>query len=639
MSYLGTKEEIERNLNLKDLLEGRKQGPLLEKPGLDRPWLKEYSRDVIAMDMPGGTLYDNLVESNKDNMRRIALNYFDRKITYSEFIKNINDVAKALEASGVKAHDMVSIASVSTPETVYLFYALSKIGAVGNLIDPRSSTQNLHHYIEESDSKLLFVIESDEYTDKLLKAKEGTSVEEVFSISPIASASVMYKSKAIYGAVKEARKNAEDEESILDIIKDLKFNRPEGVKSWNDFYIRSVGREDSKIVHDKDNPAVLIHTGGTSGKSKGVLLSNYNLNAACKQSQYSGFNFKTGHKWLNIMPPFIAYGVGNGLHLPLTCGMEVVLIPNFEPRKFGELVKKYKFNHVTGVPSHYDDLINSKALKGENLSYCMSLIMGGDKAKVRREEVINDFLKKHNCKYKVSKGYGMTEVSAAVCATGKDELNKLGSVGIPFPSTTIAIFDAESKDPRRDDSYSDADQLGYDEIGEVCMTGPNIMIGYFNNNEEEKAVLKVHEDGKVWVHSQDLGKIDKDGCVYILDRMKNLVALHTGFKLYPENIENVILNHPAIDECKVVGVQDPDHFHGMRPYVYVTLKKDIDLSEDEIIEQLSLLCEAKLADYSQPLDYKIKDAFPITKVGKIDENALRDEYNDSLKGMCRVRTL
>jgi len=313
------------------------------------------------------------------------------------------------------------------------------------------------------------------------------------------------------------------------------------------------------------------------------------------------------------MPPFIAYGVGNGLHLPLAMGMEVILIPQFDPNKFDILLKKHHPNHVTGVPTHYDSIIKSKVIEKEGLKYLLSPIVGGDKLNEASEEVINKFFKKNNCNFNVSKGYGMSEVCAAVCTASISEINEIGSVGIPFTHTIISVFDSET-----------GKELKYNEIGEICISGPNTMLGYYNNEEETNKIIKKHDDGLLWVHSGDLGYITERGVVYIKSRMKEMIVRADGFKIFPIMIEEVILSHKEVKSCKVVGVRDENFSHGELPKVFLVLKKEVE-DEDKLKIELKKLCQEKLAEYLQPVDFVIKDKLPVTAIGKVDFMKLKSE--------------
>ncbi len=614
---------------------------LTGKSSIDKPWLKYYDEEVLKKELPEKTIYEYIFQNNKKFPNRTALNYFGKKITYGQMFENIDQTARAFRAHGVKEGAIVTVSMPTIPETIYVYYALSKIGAVANMVDPRTSKEGIEDYINEAKSKMLIII--DVAADKAKDVKEKTTVEEIVTVSPTDSLplGIMLKkvSKDINSsfedkkeeAIKSGKKEPKKKDIILDYFKDMKKNQSKFAKSsecisWPEFF-KAGKKEDYKPYpkYDKNKPLLIVHTGGTTGPSKGVVLSNFNVNAASFQCENAGYDFKREHTWLNIMPPFIAYGIGNGLHLPLACGMEVILIPQFDPKKFDELLLENRPNHMVGVPSHYGNIIHSKKMAAEDLSYIIAPTVGGDKMDESLEDETNEFLKKHNCDYKVVKGYGMTEVNAAVAACTSNETNKLGSVGIPFPKTTISIFDPKT-----------GEELGYNEKGEVCITGPNTMLGYFNNEEETNKILRKHEDGLTWVHSGDVGYMDADGNLYIVDRLKRMIIRPDGFKIFPSLIEDVVIKHPLVEACKVVGIKDLNFSQGKLPKVHVVLKETSKETE-EIEKEIFMLCEEELPEYYQPCEINFDESLPLTSIGKVDYMKLEKE--DEEKQMASVKEI
>ena len=312
------------------------------------------------------------------------------------------------------------------------------------------------------------------------------------------------------------------------------------------------------------------------------------------------------------MPPFIAYGVGNGLHLPLIVGMEVILIPSFNPNEFADLLNKYHPNHMVGVPSHYGNIIRNKKMRNQDLSYIIAPTVGGDSMDISLEIETNDFLRKHNCKYPACKGYCMSEVAAGVSICSSHACNKIGSVGIPLTHTTMAIFDTAT-----------GKELSYNQEGEICMTGPNTMVGYYNNEAETNNVIKKHDDGLLWVHSGDIGYIDEDGFVFIRDRIKRVIIRHDGFKVFPSLIEKTVdTNDSVVSNC-AVGIADTSHSQGKMPIVFVVLKDGC--NADEVKKELFELCQKELPEYVQPVDFAFIDKLPLTPIGKVNYQALEKE--------------
>lgn len=558
-------------------------------PSIDKPWLKFYTDEQINAELPECKIYDYIWNSNKDYQDRPALNYFDRKISYAELFTGIEDAAKAFKSLGIKTGDIVCILAVTLPETIYSFYGLNRIGAISNMIDPRTSIEGIKSYIEEVHAETVVVI--DAAYEKVSKATENTDVKNIVVISPADSLQTV--KKMLYKLAKAPRIHKSDK-----------------CLMWREFVDGGKRQTITDAEYEPNQCCVIVHTGGTTGNPKGVMLSNDNLNCSAFQCFNSSLDFQRTHRWANIMPPFIAYGVGNGLHLPLVIGMEVILIPSFDPNKFDELLLKYHPSHIAGVPSHYENIMNSPKMKGEDMSYLISPIVGGDNLRTELEKRVDVFIEEHKGKNKLIKGYGMTEVSAAVSVCSSNECNKIGGVGVSFAHTIISVFDPES-----------GEEISYNNKGEICMTGPNTMLGYYNNKMETDKILRKHTDGKIWVHSGDLGYMDEDGQLFVEGRLKRMIVRHDGFKIYPSLLESVVQQIPSVDTCCVVSRKDKEHSHGKLPVAFVVLKEKEDNDED-ISKVIKEVCKSKLPEYAQPDEIIIIDSLPLTPIGKVNYREL-----------------
>lgn len=570
------------------------------KPSIDRPWEKYYSENVLNFEFPRSTMYRCIYNNNKNHLNRVALEYYGRSFTYNELFEQIDKTAKSLVSCGVKKGDIITIAMPTTPETVYLLYAISKIGAIANMIDPRTSKEGIIDYTKEARSKLFVTI--DACYGKVKDISESTEVEQIISISAGDSLPFNmycgYKVGEIFEYISNKKEKIIESENLL---------------KWNTFIEK--GNQIAEVEESFENgiPVAILHTGGTTGMPKGVMLSNENFNAIAYQYKLSGMHLISGQRFLDIMPPFIAYGVGAGLHMPLVVGMTSILIPKFEPKKFDTLIKNLKPNHMAGVPSHWGNILESKKLKNVDLSYLITPAVGGDAINIKLEERTNKFLNEHNAPNSVIKGYGITE-ECSLAAACINDINALGSVGIPLPQNVISIFDSET-----------GEELGYNQQGEVCISGPTTMIGYFENPKATEDMIKIHDDGKKWIHTGDLGYMTEDGMLYIDGRIKRMIIRNDGFKVFPTLIENVIKSHPAVEDCVVVGIHDPRFSQGLLPKAHIILRSDYMSIEDDVKNQIIKLCQEKLPEYVQPTDYKIRNEFPYTAIGKVDFIALQNE--------------
>lgn len=595
LSNISDEEAKQRDLYLKNLANGTIQGPLTGYSSIDKQWLKYYSDDIILSDMPNESMYDYMHNRNLDNLDRIALEYYGNQISYKELFEKIDLTEKMLKNNEISEGDIVSISMPTTPETVFLLYALSKIGAVANMIDPRTSVEQMSEYIKESNSKLFIGI--DLYADKFKKAIQGTDVQKIIytsandSLPKFAKGIMNFKDK-VFGSVKLKKTDSTFSKEV-ELAKNIEF-------------------ELSKKI-DGNKTVVIVHTGGTTGPSKGVMLSSNNLNASVAQSMNNEHILLRDDTWLNIMPPFIAYGSGNGLHLPLVVGMKVVLIPKFDPTKFADLILKHKPQYMAGVPAHYENIIHNEKMNGIDLSFWKLAIVGGDSMDLNLEKETREFFKQHNSNTVLMKGYGMSEASAAVSLPTNEENNKLKSVGIPFSHTTIGVYDKTGSEV----------QTG--EVGEILISGPNVMNGYLNKEEETNNILKKHEDGNTWVHSGDLGYMDGDGNLFIMDREKRIIVRHDGFKIFPSVIEDLINSNEMVEMCKVIGIRDSDHVQGKLPKAFIVLKPEYSASENLILENLYNMCTEQLSEYYLPITFETRTSLPLTPIGKVDYRKLEEE--------------
>ena len=556
-------------------------------PSIDKPWLKYYSEEAINEPLPECTIYEYLWENNKDHLDDVALVYFGRKITYKTLFSEIEKTASAFFDAGIRAGDIVLMTTVTVPETIYAFYALNRIGAISNMADPRTSTEGIRRFAQEVNAKIILTI--DVAYPKIAQAAIGTSVKHIITLSPADSLPPI--KKAAYKATKRQVKPVDN-----------------NCQSWREFIASSKNGISFPPIRATSDCCVMVHTGGTTGTPKTVMLSNQNLNTMAMQYALLGIDLDREQSFLNIMPPFIAYGVVLGIHMPLCLGLNDILIPQLDPNKFADLILKYRPAHLAGVPMHYEQLRTSPKAQTADLSFFCMTGCGGDGMAEGFEIAINEFLFRHNCKYPITKGYGMTEISSAA-TTNKLELNKLGSVGIPHLKTTVAIFEVGTDK-----------ELPYGESGEICMCSPTVMLGYYNAPDEEKNVLMKHSDGKTWIHSGDIGYMDEDGFLYINGRLKRMIIRPDGHNVWPSQIENVILSYPGIESCAVVGLPNPNGTNGMIPTAFI-VADDNEITADAI----DAYSKERLPERDCALEYRFVSEIPLTPIGKVDYRALEQQ--------------
>ena len=559
-----------------------------------KPWLKYYDQKFIDQTLPALSAFEYVCQRSKNHLNDTALEYYGRKFTYADLIVNVKKTAAALRGAGVKKGNIITVVSIMTPEIIALFYAADMMGATLNLVDPRYSVEGIREYIEEVDSHLLVCLNV--VYERCRQAAKRTNVEKVIVLSPADSLPPVM-------AVGYKLTTPDKNKYASNVIR------------WKQFIKGGEGQSTAAEPYDPDHACVVVHTGGTTGSPKGVILTDDCFNGIALQFQAYPKLFHRGQKLMNVMPPFIAYGFACGIHLPLVLGFTVIIIPNLDPAKLGSLVLKHKPEHMFGVPTHYQQLASDPKLRDKDLSFIINYAAGGDSLSRGAEQTVNDFLAAHGARYPIAKGYGMTEVSsAATVAAGLD--NKPGSVGIPMVNTVVAAFE-----PGTDQ------ELPIGQRGELCISGPCLMKGYYNKPEETAILLRRHPDGRVWAHTGDMGYLDEDGFVYLDSRIKRMIIRHDGFKVFPSMIENVVSRHPAVHQCSVVGCADKDHTQGRLPFVYIVLKSDTTAKKKQVIRELERMCAEDLPEYVQPVAYKFISSMPMTPVGKVDYRQLEADIS------------
>ncbi len=559
---------------------------------IDKPWLKYYTDEAINAELPHCTVYEYLWENNKEHLDDIAIEYFGRKISYRKLFENIDRTAAAFAALGVRKGDIVSLVMLNSPETICTIYALNKLGAISNIIEPRTNNELIVKRINDTNSKAVIV--HDIFKSKLKEFDLCVDFAVVVSLKH----SMPSLMKLGY-EFKVGKKISSCNLKCREI-------------NWSEFLANDA--LPAVAEYSPDTAAIIIYTGGTTGISKGAMLSNDALNNIVVHQKSSNPCMVRGDTFLDIMPPFIAYGLACGVHIPLCVGMKSILIPNFSPSDFGKLIKKHKPNHVLGVPAFWASLEKDGAMHGHDLSYLKSAITGGDRINAETEKAINRFLFEHNSKVAITKGYGMTEACSSVTFTSSPENNKIESVGIPQVHNIFKVIDTDTNK-----------ELLYNESGEICFTGPTVMLGYYNDPTETENVIRTHEEGRKWIHSHDIGYIDMDGVIFIIDRMKRMLIRPDGHNVWPSQIESVICSHPAVAQCSVVGKKVDGSKSGVLPAAFVVVNGKYE--HERLRQELMKLNLEKLPERDVAQYYYFVDALPLTPVGKVDYRRLEEMAN------------
>ncbi len=588
---LSEDEKKERDLYLRKLATGEIQGPPVGYASIDKPWLRQYSEEAIDINIPNVSAYDYLVLQNIGNMGYYALNFYGKRITYRQLFKTIDDVAKSFVALGVKKGDIVTFCMPILPETVYAFYALNSLGVICNFIDLRMNTERILNYINITNSKIIVSFHG--VIDKVSGILSSSTANKIIDVNVTDSLPIL--KKTLY------RIKVGDDARMCD----------DTIIRWSDFMKLGEKSVIPHIIHDSHIPAAIVYTGGTTGEPKGAVLSNNCLNSPCYQYKFADIPRGKNDRFMDIMPPFIAYGLVDGMHLPLTLGMENMIIPKFDPSEFSQLLMKYKPAHFMGIPNHFEILMADKRMVGRDLHFIINAGCGGDVVPTALEKKFNDFLREHNNSSMMRVGYGMTENSAMSIFDLNNSMTKIGSIGIPFQKMNIGVFD------------EDGNECGYDCVGELMIASPNIIDEYYNNPfETQKAIVIIN--GQRWIKTGDYAKIDSDGNVYIIGRKKLMFIRPDGHNVFPELIRDVLMKCSLIENVCVIGVKSKHNNNGKIPTAVVVLRDqtmDKELARKLILEFQSHL----LGERDGALDIRFRDSLPLTPIGKIDAMKIEQE--------------
>ena len=592
------KKELKKQEKLKKIEEKnfkkeiKKEEKLNKKNNIKTPWLKYYKEGVPAhLNYPKGTMVGYFLEAVARCPENIAIEYYGRTYTYRAFYEMIRDTAKSLKSQGVKEGDTIAICMPNTPEAILMFYAANMVGALVSLIHPLSAEKEIQNYINGSGAT--FLLSLDLVYDKVHNIVDNTCIKKIV----IASAGDSLKT------IKKFLYKFKNRGTVP------KIELTDDIMTWNEFINYGYDYQgEIACLKGANDPAVILYSGGTSGDPKGILLTNMNFNAlalSChKMIEQSG----EGESILAILPIFHGFGLGVCIHTTLGCGMRVVLVPNFNPKDFGKLLHKHKISIVCGVPSLFESL--TKTSMGKNdLSKLKSAISGGDFMSKDLKNKVDTYFREHGSNAEIRVGYGLTEASAAICVTPTGEYRE-SSIGVPFPDTYIKVVRVGTHD-----------EVPYGEDGEICISGPTVMMGYLNNLEETIQTLQIHEDGRTWLHTGDVGSMDKDGFVYFKQRVKRII-ISNGYNLYPSYIETIINSHPDVFTSTVIGIPHPKKVQVAK--AYIVLKDGVKPSKD-VEKSIRLHCEKNLARYSLPAVYEFRESLPKTLVGKVAYRELEKE--------------
>ncbi len=569
-------------------------------PSFEKRWLKDMPSDKeISTIKPTGNLYNYLYECNKNNMNNIAISVPSLKIinnneldfiTYEELFENIDKCVSVFKNIGIEKGDIVPLVMLNIPEASYCLYALNKIGAISCFIDPRMNEFCLKRDIDSVDSKVLLSIT---YACKKIKnITFKNNLIKVLMLSTMASSSNTLLKKVL-GFQEKITGNSIPKRYIN--FSELLDNEEKVLQS-ND------GLDETS--------ASIVFTGGTTGTHKGVVLSNKALNTTVFEHNYLIDNISKGEKFLDILPPFIAYGL-TSLHLSLCFGLETILDPVPIPNLFAKKIEKYKPSVAFGGPIHWEHF--AMMTKAKDLSFLKYPVSGGEKLPESTAKKINEILSLKNAN-EILDGYGATETCGVFSI--KMPKNTPNTVGYPLRYNDVCIVDSDT-----------IEEKDYNQSGEILISGPSIMERYYQKDEENDKVFITDKYGRKWFRTGDMGMINEKGELIITGRLKRIFVCGVT-KIYPPELEEIIMEIEGIKKCVVTGVNDEK----LRtvPKVHLIKEEHCSYSNQEIETIINEQIKERVGEEAVPKYYSFDNDFLYTPSGKVDFTAMTKNDNQKI---------
>ena len=556
------------------------------------PWLAFYGEVDHKLSYPDVSMFDMVERTAGLYPDYTAITFMGKGVKFQEMLRQIRLTARAFAAIGIKEGDKVTLCMPNCPQIVLCFYALNRIGAIATLIHPLSSVGEIAFYIKDSNSRA--VVTLDQFYGKFEEVRQSVPIETLILTSVADALAPVMK---VGYKLTEGRKVPKVPQNA-DVLWWKKF-LDGAKKAGESCFVKRTGEQ----------PAVILFSGGTTGVTKGILLSNLNFNALALQTCAMGHCVIPGARMLAAMPMFHGFGLGVCIHTMLVAGVTAILVPRVSVESYAKLLKKERPNYIAGVPTLYEGITRNPFMDGVDMSQLLGVFSGGDTLSIELKKKFDTFLAEHGSTVQVREGYGTTECVTASCLTPYD-MYREGSIGLPFPDTYYKIV-----------KVGTTDEVPYGEEGEICLLGPSVMIEYINQPGETANVLKAHADGHTWLHTGDLGIMDADGFIYFRQRIKRMI-ITSGYNVYPSQIENIIDAHEKVLMSCVIGV--PDSYRMQKVKAFIVLRPNI-LPTPALKEEILEHCRKNVAKYAMPYDIEFRSELPKTLVGKVAYTVLEKE--------------
>lgn len=550
------------------------------------PWISSYGDLPFHLKYSDKSISETVMATAAKDPEFTALSFMGRKIPYKELAANIDRTAKAFYNLGVRPGMRILVCMPNVPQAIYCLYGLNRIGAIPSMIHPLSAIDEIVFYLNEASCDMAITL--DQFYEKFLEVTAKRPVKKLI-IASVSDELPFIKAVAF---------------KLLSERKFPKLHNDGCSISWKSFLkLAEKPITENYVLADKDidTESVVLFSGGTTGTTKGIMLSDRNFNSLALQTAVMSHEEIRHTKMLAAMPVFHGFGLGVCIHTMMVAGGTSILVPRFNVKSYADLIKANRPNFIAGVPTLFEAIARNTYLDGVDLSCLKGVFSGGDSLSIELKKKFDKFLAEHHATVRIREGYGTTECVTASCLTPFDK-EKEGSIGIPYPDTYYKIC-----------AVGKTEEVPYNTEGEICLTGPSVMIGYINHEEENANTLRRHDDGRIWLHTGDLGIMDEEGFIYFRQRIKRMIVT-SGYNVYPSQLENIIDAHPSVRMSCVIGVHDPLKMQKIK--AFVVLNEGVKDSP-EVRQDIMDYCARRIAKYAMPYEIEVRDTLPTTLVGKV----------------------
>ncbi len=569
---------------------------------MNKPWLTHYDPKMKeSVEYPEKSMYEMLLRTVKSFPSRVAISFEGSSMSYEAMLGQVETVSERLKSLGIGKGDVLTICLPNIPQAVIVFYAANKLGIIANMVHPKTPPDELSEFMTSTNSRYLIIL--DAFMFKSLPVFERIGVKKVI-VARIGDYLSPVKRAAFF--IAKGRKIPPTPEH-------------ERFVAWRELLIsgaKGLDKSEKAAPYERQiephDPAVYLHSGGTTGTPKTIVLSSHNMNVLAMigpqivniDDPFETGMIPAGLSMAAILPLFHGFGLCMCMHTMVCNGIETILVPLFTPDSLAKVILRDKPSFIAAVPTLFEAILKSKKLEKKRLPFLKACFCGGDSLSPDLKTRFETFLRERGAPLSLREGYGLTE-TVTVCSVNPEYQSKEGSVGLPIPDVLMKIVHVGTNQ-----------ELSPGGQGEICVSGPTVMLGYLNDPDGTEEAIHIHEDGLPWVHTGDYGYMDKDGYFFFTQRLKRIIKV-SGVPVFPSQIEAIISSVPGVGSVCAIAIPDPYRMHAVKAVVVPDAGGKSD-GEEAVRERIMDVCGDKLIAYARPVEIEFRESLPKTLVGKID---------------------